>query len=103
LKNNSLQVLPGELFGMPQNKAKQWIQTLLPVVQTALKTLGDTPARSLEQLAQRLGGQTLPATSALRAEASAGNTTQEKQARADPPLFAMMGPNDVSSAAIRSG
>jgi hypothetical protein len=40
LKNNSLQVLHGELFGMPQNKANQWIHTLLPVLQTALRTSG---------------------------------------------------------------
>src|SRR6266481_9039141 len=32
LKNNLLQVMQGELFGMPQNKANQWIHTLLPVL-----------------------------------------------------------------------
>ncbi len=40
LKNNSLQVLHAELFGMPQNKANQWIHTLFPVLQTALRTSG---------------------------------------------------------------
>ena len=49
LKNNPLQVFQGELFGMPQNKANQWIHTLLPVLQAALRTLGDVPARSMEQ------------------------------------------------------
>jgi Helix-turn-helix of DDE superfamily endonuclease len=97
LKNNSLQVLHGELFAMPQNKANQWIHTLLPMLQTALKTLGDTPARSLEQLAQRLGCHPLPATSAVLSEASAGETKQAKHDLADPPLFAMRGPNDASS------
>jgi DDE superfamily endonuclease len=91
LKNNSLQVLHGELFGMPQNKANQWIHTLLPVLQTALRTLGDAPARSMEHLAQRLGRTTLPDPSALALE-------QEKKDPAGPPLFAMMGPNDASSA-----
>jgi hypothetical protein len=98
LKNNSLQVLHAELFGMPQNKANQWIHTLLPVLQTALKTLGDTPARSMEQLAQRLGCSTLPETCAVMGDASAADTKQAEQERADPPLFAMMGPNDVFSA-----
>jgi hypothetical protein len=54
LKTNSLQVVQGELFGLPQNKANQWIHTLLPVLQQALHKLGDTPARSMEELAQRL-------------------------------------------------
>ncbi len=54
LKTNNLQVIQGELFGMPQNKANQWIHTLLPVLLTTMRSLGDTPARSLEQLAQRL-------------------------------------------------
>lgn len=95
LKNNPLQVLQGELFGMPQNKANQWIHTLLPVLQTALRTLGDAPARSLEHLAQRLGQATLSDTSpVLPVEAA----EQEKNALVDPPLFAMMEPNDESSA-----
>ena len=55
LKNNPLQVMQGELFGMPQNKANQWIHTLLPVLLTTMRSLGDAPARSLEELAQRLG------------------------------------------------
>ena len=65
LKNNPLQVIQGELFGMPQNKANQWIHTLLPVLQEALRALGDTPAHSMEQLAQRLSCHTLPDTSLL--------------------------------------
>lgn len=91
LKNNSLQVLHGELFGMPQNKANQWIHTLFPVLQTALRTIGDAPARSMEQLAQRLGRSALPDTPPVTIE-------QEKHDLAGPPLFAMMGPNDGSSA-----
>src|SRR3979411_3048571 len=55
VKTNVLQVVQGELFGMPQNKANQWIHTLLPVLQTTLRALGDAPARSMEHLAQRLG------------------------------------------------
>jgi len=43
MKNNPLQVLQGELFGMPQNKANQWIHTLLPVLQLTMRSLGDAP------------------------------------------------------------
>src|SRR5918996_1248720 len=55
LKTYSLQVVQGRLFGMSQSKANQWIHVLLPVLQAALCTLGDTPARSLTALAGRLG------------------------------------------------
>ena len=54
LKTYSLQVVQGRLFGMGQSKANQWIHVLLPVLQVALQTLGDTPARSLAALAGRL-------------------------------------------------
>src|SRR6266478_9409714 len=43
LKNNPLQVMQGELFGMPQNKANQWIHTLLPVLLITMRSLGDAP------------------------------------------------------------
>ena len=55
IKTYSLQVVQGRLFGMGQSKANQWIHVLLPALQAALRTLGDTSARSLSALAQRLG------------------------------------------------
>src|SRR2546422_9012841 len=55
LKTYALQVVHGRLFGMIQGKANQWIHVLLPALLTALRTLGDAPARSLIALAQRLG------------------------------------------------
>ena len=55
LKTYSLQVVQGRLFGMGQSKANQWIHVLLPALQAALRSLGDSPARSLWALAQRLG------------------------------------------------
>src|SRR2546429_86054 len=55
VKTYSLQVVQGRLFGMGQSKANQWIHVLLPVLLAALRTLGDAPARSLTDLAQRLG------------------------------------------------
>jgi Helix-turn-helix of DDE superfamily endonuclease len=88
VKTNVLQVVQGQMFGMPQNKANQWIHTLLPVLQATLRTLLDAPARSMEQLAQRLGlSQFL--TASVEAEA---------QSQDSAPLFVMMEPNDVSSA-----
>src|SRR5688572_31376252 len=55
LKSYSLQVVQGRLFGMGQSKANKWIHILLPALQVALRTLGDSLARSLAALAQRLG------------------------------------------------
>src|SRR5688572_23149115 len=55
LKTYSLQVVQGRLFGMGQSKANKWIHILLPALQVALRTLGDSLARSLAALAQRLG------------------------------------------------
>jgi len=67
VKTYSLQVVQGRLFGMGQSKANQWIHVLLPVLLTALRTLGDAPARSLAALAQRLG--------VTEADAAAGSCT----------------------------
>src|SRR5215212_3574512 len=47
VKTYSLQVVQGRLFGMGQSKANQWMPVLLPVLLTALRTLGDAPTRSL--------------------------------------------------------
>src|SRR5438309_821978 len=55
LKTYALQVVHGRLFGMVQGKANQWIHALLPALLAALRALGDTPARTLTALAQRLG------------------------------------------------
>src|SRR5262252_2354906 len=55
VKTYSLQVVQGRLFGMGQSKANEWVHVLLPVLLTALRTLGEAPARSLTALAQRLG------------------------------------------------
>ena len=54
LKTNPLQVAHGRMFGMPQNKANQWLHVLLPVLRNSLRTLGDTPTRSHAGLARRL-------------------------------------------------
>ena len=87
LKTNVLQVVQGELFAMPQNKANQWIHTVLPVLQTTLRGLGEAPARSMEQLAQRLAQSVVPPEPA----------GQEAPSSEGIPLFAMTAPSGASS------
>jgi hypothetical protein len=94
LKTYALQVVQGRLFGMGQSKANQWIHVLLPALLTALRTLGDAPARSLTALAQRLGVSEADVASVIdsREEEPAPTVTP------DSPLLPMMGPNGASSA-----
>ena len=94
LKTYALQVVQGRLFGMGQSKANQWIHVLLPALLTALRTLGDAPARSLTALAQRLGGSAADAASMVdsREDESAPVVAP------DAPLLPMTGRNDASSA-----
>src|SRR5437868_13773415 len=94
LKTYSLQVVQGRLFGMGQSKAHQWMHVLLPALLTALRTLGDAPARSLTALAQRLGVSEADVASVIdsREEEPAPTVTP------DSPLVPMMGPNGASSA-----
>jgi hypothetical protein len=99
LKTYALQVVQGRLFGMGQSKANQWIHVLLPALLTALRTLGDAPARSLRALAQRLG--------VTEADAAAGVTPLAEEpapvvagptAEQASPLLPMTGRNGASSA-----
>src|SRR4029450_7104772 len=87
VKTYSLQVVQGRLFGMGQSKANQWVHVLLPVLLTALRTLGDAPARSLTALAQRLG------VSAADAASVVDSLEEEPVFVATPeaPLLPMMG------------
>jgi DDE superfamily endonuclease len=98
LKNNPLQVMQGELFGMPQNKANQWIHALLPVLLTTMRRLGDAPARSLEELAQQLSHHVVLGVSTPSSEAYEASLEQARPEDASVPLFAMMGQKDVSNA-----
>lgn len=96
LKSNALQVFHGQLFGMPQNKANQWIHTLLPVLRATLEQLGDAPARNLDDLAQRLGVSREQVD--LAVEAANSPVDEPASAQAAAPLFATMEPNDPSLA-----
>jgi len=86
LKTNPLQVAHGRMFGMPQNKANQWIHVLLPVLRTSLRSLGDAPARSLAALAQRLD------------VALADLDVPPPPSSESPPLFVTTAPSDASCA-----
>jgi hypothetical protein len=93
VKTYALQVVQGRLFGMGQSKANQWIHVLLPVLLTALRTLGDAPARSLTALAQRLGvAEADTATIVAPLEEDPASV-----APPDAPLLPMTGRNDGSS------
>jgi len=109
LKTYSLQVMAGvgltfvqgRLFGMGQSKANQWIHVLLPCLQTALRSLGDTPARSLMALAERLGVTVAEASAAVATpliEASEPVTETTGTAATSAPLLPMTAPSDALSA-----
>jgi hypothetical protein len=102
LKTYPLQVVQGRLFGMDQSKANQWIHTLLGVLQGTLRTLGDAPSRSLQELAQRVGVTEAEA-AALVVPTAARPTPAELPAVAPvlaptSPLLATMAPNGASRA-----
>ena len=94
VKTYSLQVVQGRLFGMGQSKANQWIHVLLPVLLTALRTLGDAPARSLTALAQRLGVSEAAAATVVAPLAEEPAPIPAP----DSPLLPMTGRNGASSA-----
>ncbi len=100
LKTYSLQVVQGRLFGMGQSKANQWIHVLLPALQAALRTFGDTPARSLTALAQRLGVTVADAVAVVTPLAEEPVLVAEAPVAAPPvsPLLPMTGPNGASCA-----
>jgi Helix-turn-helix of DDE superfamily endonuclease len=100
LKTYSLQVVQGRLFGMGQSKANQWIHALLPALQAALVSLGDTPARSLTDLAGRLGVTVADAAAVITPLAEEPGATADVTGAAAPesPLLPMMAPRGPLSA-----
>src|SRR5437667_12373756 len=99
LKTYALQVVQGRLFGMGQSKANQWIHVLLPALLAALRALGDTPARSLTALAQRLGvAEADAATVVAPLEEESAPVVAAPVAVPDSPLVPMTGPNGALSA-----
>jgi len=102
LKSYSLQVVQGRLFGMGQSKANKWIHVLLPALRAALHTLGDSPARSLVDLAQRLGVSEADAAAVVapleEAPPPAAPISSTPSAGQASPLLPMTAPNGASSA-----
>ena len=93
LKQHPTPLLHGRVFGMRQSKATQWIHVLLPVLRTALRTIGDAPSRSVEALHARLGLE-VPALSLDISPAEAAQSTPPPGA----PLLVMTAPRDPSHA-----
>ena len=78
LKQNPIQEVQGQLFGMSQSNANKWIHLLHPVLNHALAVQALLPARTADDLATML-------------------TPSATEPPARTPLFFMMGPNDPSS------
>jgi len=98
LKTYPLQVVQGRLFGLGQSQAHQWIHVRLVVLRATLRTLGDAPARSVQELATRLG-VTEADVRAMVPPTPAPPTPAEPPAPAPAsPLLDTMGPNGASSA-----
>ena len=100
LKTYSLQVVQGRLFGMSQSKANKWIHVLLPALQAALSSLGDTPARSLMALAERLGISETDAALVATPPVDASQPVTEAAVTTAPaaPLLPMTAPKGASCA-----
>jgi|SRR5579864_6730826 len=103
LKTNNLQVEKARAFrNAASTSANQWIHTELPVLQTTLRGLGDAPARSMEELAQRLDrsvisvnnsetpstSDTVPDGLPQTSDASETEVENDQSENAGPPLFA---------------
>jgi hypothetical protein len=79
LKQNPIQEVQGQLFGMSQSNASKWIHLLHPVLNHALADQELLPARTADALATLLA-------------------THQTEEATPVPLFGMMGPNARSSA-----
>jgi hypothetical protein len=102
VKTYPLQVVPGRLFGMGQSKAHQWLHVLLVVLRSALRALGDAPARSVAALAKRLGVAEAEAAALVLPSdpppAPAPLPTAVPTPEPASPLLGTMGPNGASGA-----
>ena len=76
LKQNAIQEVHGQLFGMSQSNASKWVRLLLDILNSALASQCLLPARTAAELATQLQAETAP----FDPEA--------------PPFFARMAQND---------
>jgi hypothetical protein len=98
LKTYPLQVVQGRLFGLGQSKAHQWIHVLLVVLRATLRTLGDAPARSVQELAMRLGVTEADARAMVPPTPGLPTPAEPPAPAPASPLLDTMGPNGASSA-----
>jgi hypothetical protein len=59
LKQNAIQEVHGQLFGMSQSNVSKWVRLLLDILNDALAAQRLLPARSAAELAVRLRDETL--------------------------------------------
>ncbi len=59
LKQNAIQEVHGQLFGMSQSNVSKWVRLLLDILNDALAAQRLLPARSAAELAARLRDETL--------------------------------------------
>jgi hypothetical protein len=98
LKTYPLQVVQGQLFGVGQSKAHQWIHVLLVVLRVTMRALGDAPTRSVTELAKRLGMAEAEASAIVEPAEGPAPTSALPASVPAFPLLATMGPNGASSA-----
>jgi hypothetical protein len=100
LKTSPLQVVQGRLFGIDQSQANQWIHVLLVVLQATRRPLGDTPSRSLQALARRMGVTEAEAAALVAPPEESSPPAEPSLAAPTPatcaPLSATMGRHDGS-------
>jgi Helix-turn-helix of DDE superfamily endonuclease len=98
LQTYPLQVVHGRLCGMGQSQAHRWMYVLLAVLQTTRRRLGDTPSRSLAELAHRLGVVEAAATALVVPMTEPPPPADLPAPTPTSPLLAMMAPHGASSA-----
>ena len=76
LKQNAIQEVHGQLFGMSQSNVSKWVRLLLDILNTALANQSLLPARTAAELTAHLQAEIEPS---------------DPEA---PPFFAKMAPND---------
>ncbi len=95
LKQNPTQEYHGVLFALPQCTVNQWVHTLFPVLQVALRTQGDAPCRNHGALAERLG---TALAAPEPAESNLPSLSEPEVTTPTPPLFATTAPSGLSRA-----
>ena len=93
LKQNTMQTLPGGLFGRRQSQATHWLHGLLPGVRDPLRPTGDAPCRRVAAWRERLGAEVRPLPRASSALAEAPAATPQAV-----PLLVMPAPGAPSRA-----